>query len=47
MIGQEILNLKKRTDKYLNSSIELATHTQMLKQQQQKINGRNHYIPEY
>jgi hypothetical protein len=41
--GQEILNLKRRTDKYLEKSIDSASHTQILKQQKQ-LNGRNHHI---
>jgi hypothetical protein len=41
--GQEILNLKRRTGKYSENSIELATHTQILKQQKQ-VNGMNHHI---
>jgi hypothetical protein len=40
----EILNLKRRTDKYSESNIELAAHTQILKKQKQ-VNGRNHHIP--
>jgi hypothetical protein len=39
----KILNLKRRTDTYSESSIELAAHTQILKQQKQ-LNGRNHHI---
>jgi hypothetical protein len=45
MKGQEVLNLKRRTDKYSETSIELAAHTQILKQQQKQLNGRNHYMP--
>jgi hypothetical protein len=44
MKGQEIVNLKRRTDKQSESSIESDAHTQILKQQKQ-LNDRNHYIP--
>jgi hypothetical protein len=44
MKGWEILHLAKRTDKYSESSIESAAHTQILKQQKQ-LNGRNHHSP--
>jgi hypothetical protein len=43
MKEQEILHLK-RTDKFSESGIGLALHTQMLKQQKQ-LNGRNLHIP--
>jgi hypothetical protein len=43
MKGWKVLNLL-RTDKYSESSTELAAHTQILKQQKQ-LNGRNHHIP--
>jgi hypothetical protein len=41
--GQEILNLKRRTDKYSEKSLDSVSHTQLLKQQKQ-LNGRNHHI---
>jgi hypothetical protein len=41
--GQEILNLKRRTHKYSEKSINSASHTQILKQQKQ-LSGRNHHI---
>jgi hypothetical protein len=44
MKGQEVLNFRGKTDKYLESSIELAAHNQILKQQKE-LNGRNHHIP--
>jgi hypothetical protein len=43
MKWQDILNLM-RIDKYSESSIESATHTQILKQQKQ-LNGKNLQIP--
>jgi hypothetical protein len=39
------LNLMRRTDKHSDSSIELAARTQILKQKNNQLNGRNHYIP--
>jgi hypothetical protein len=44
MKGQELLNLKKRTDKHSESSTELAVNIQILKQQKQ-LNGRKHHVP--
>jgi hypothetical protein len=44
MKGQKVLNLMRRTDRYPENSIELATHTQIPKQEKQ-LNGRNHHIP--
>jgi hypothetical protein len=44
MKGWEVLNFMRRTDKNLESSIELASHTHILEQQKQ-LNGRNHHIP--
>jgi hypothetical protein len=41
--GWEVLNLMRRTDKHSQSSIELAAHTEILKQQKQ-LNGRNYHI---
>jgi flagellar biosynthesis/type III secretory pathway chaperone len=35
---------QERTSKYSESSIELAAHTKILKQQNQ-VNGRKHHIP--
>jgi hypothetical protein len=42
--GQEILNLKRRTEKYSERSIEMAALTQIPNQQKQP-NGRNHHRP--
>jgi hypothetical protein len=36
MKGQEVLNFMRGTDKHSESSIELAAHTQFLKQQKHK-----------
>jgi hypothetical protein len=44
MKGQEVLNLKRRIDKYSESSIESAAHTPILKQQKQ-LGDKNHHIP--
>jgi hypothetical protein len=43
MKGWEELNLIRRTEKYSENSIELATHTQIFKQQKQ-LNVKNHHI---
>jgi hypothetical protein len=43
MKGWELLNLKRRADKYSENSIELVAHTQTFTQQKQ-LNGRNHHI---
>jgi hypothetical protein len=43
MKGLEVLKLRRRTDKYSESSIDLTAQTQILKQQ--KLNGKNHHIP--
>jgi hypothetical protein len=40
----EILNLKRRIDKYSERCINVAAHTQIFKQQKQ-VNGRTHHIP--
>jgi hypothetical protein len=42
--GQEILNLKRRKREVMTELIELAAHTQILKQQKQ-LNGRTFHIP--
>jgi hypothetical protein len=44
MKGQEVLNLKRRTDKYSEGSIESAAHIPILKQQKQ-LGDKNHHIP--
>jgi hypothetical protein len=41
--GWEIYFMR-RTDKYSESSIKLAAHTRILKQQKQ-LKGRHHHIP--
>jgi hypothetical protein len=43
MKGWELLNLKRRADKQLESSTELIVHTQT--QQQKQLNEWNHHIP--
>jgi hypothetical protein len=45
MIGWELSNYRRRKGKESESRIDLAAHTQVLKQQQQEkqINGRNCY----
>jgi hypothetical protein len=42
MKGQEVLNIRRV--KYSESSIKLAAHTQILKQQKE-LNDTNHHIP--
>jgi hypothetical protein len=42
--GWDVLNLRGRKDKKSESTIDLAAHTQILKQQKQ-LNGRTHHIP--
>jgi hypothetical protein len=42
---QEVSNHGRRKDKKSESSTDSAVHTQTLKQQQQKVNDRNHHIP--
>jgi hypothetical protein len=44
MRGLEVSNHRRRKDKQSESSIDLAAHNQILKQQKQ-LNGRNHHIP--
>jgi hypothetical protein len=44
MRGQAVLNHRRKKDKELESNIDSAAHTQILKQQKQ-LNGRNHHIP--
>jgi hypothetical protein len=44
MRGHEVLNHRTRKDKQSESSINLAEHNQILKQQKQ-LNGSNPYIP--
>jgi hypothetical protein len=41
---RKVLNLMKGRDKYSDSSIELAAHSQNFKQQKQ-LNSRSHDIP--
>jgi hypothetical protein len=43
MRGWEVSNHRRRKDKESESSIDLAAHNQILKQQKQP-NGRNHHI---
>jgi hypothetical protein len=44
MKGQAIPNHRRRKGKKVESNIDLAAHSQTLKQQKQP-NGRNHHIP--
>jgi hypothetical protein len=44
MRRREVSNHQRRKDKESESSIDSATHNQILKQQKQ-LNGRNHHIP--
>jgi hypothetical protein len=44
MKGWEVLNLMRRTDKCSESSIELAAHTQILKQQKDLMAGITTYL---
>jgi hypothetical protein len=43
MIGQAVLNHKRRKDKGLGSNIDSAAHNQTLKEQKQ-LNDRTHHI---
>jgi hypothetical protein len=44
MRGQRLLRHRRRKHKESESSIDLAAHNQILKQQKQ-LNGRNNHIP--